>query len=259
MSNIDDFFPEDKVSKKDIEQNDRCEISESEQSEQSEQLINTDEGRDISGIPVLIGGNVHPDYKQVVDRIVFSYKKLPEIDYDKTYEELSQLNVKSQPTPTLQAINQQLQRVQGYKDRLSEIYKDVTRSYLFKKRAVNILSDALGRFSDAKSADKRKSDCVFMLSDFHRDLAEIEALSGTCDHILKNLDSFNNNLSRQITLIQSQLKIMDIGKGTLPDMDFSASSTDLYGTGDSTYGVGDSIFTEPFDPSKSISANEESF
>jgi hypothetical protein len=45
-----------------------------------------------------------------------------------------------------------------------------------------------------------------------------------CEHVLKNLDSNSNALSRQITIIQSQLKIFDIGRGALPDFDFNKSS-----------------------------------
>jgi hypothetical protein len=187
-----------------------------------ESLINKIEESDIEiYLPKVMGDNVPIEFQSLVDKWLAVYKRLPPLDYDKIQKELPELSVKSTPTSSLQMINQQLQRVQACKDRLAEIYQNVNFCYTFKKRAVNVLSDSWGRFASGSSADKRKSDCAYRLSDFSKDLAFIESLQNVCDHILKNLDSVNNNLSRQITIIQSQLKLMDIGRGALPDFDFN--------------------------------------
>ncbi|MFA7219428.1 MAG: hypothetical protein WC119_02910 [Synergistaceae bacterium] len=179
-----------------------------------------------SRFPKLIGpeSDYPASYRQVVDRFIALYAKLPIINYDELHKEISNLNVESKPTSTLQLINVRLQEIQGAKDRLAEIYQEVVRCYTIKKRAVNILTEAWNKFADGSSADKRKSDSAFRLSDFHADLAEVEALNIACDHSLKNLDSQSNAISRQITIIQSELKLFDIGRGSLPDFDFNKGS-----------------------------------
>lgn len=176
-----------------------------------------------SRFPKLIGSesDYPAAYRQVVDRFIALYAKLPIINYDELHKEIANLNVESKPTSTLQLINVRLQEIQGAKDRLAEIYQEVVRCYTIKKRAVNILTEAWNKFADGSSADKRKSDSAFRLSDFHADLAEVEALNIACDHSLKNLDSQSNAISRQITIIQSELKLFDIGRGSLPDFDFN--------------------------------------
>jgi len=130
--------------------------------------------------PKMVGKDCPNEYQNVVDRFLTLYAKLPDIDYDQLHEEIAELNVKSKPTSTLQLINVRLQEIQGAKDRLSEISQKVIRCHTIKKRAVNILSDAWNKFADGSSADKRKSDSAFRLSDFHADLSEVEALNNAC-------------------------------------------------------------------------------
>lgn len=182
------------------------------------------EERDDIRMPKLIGDDYPDAYVDVVNRFLEIYQTLPKINYDEIHKEVANLNVDSKPTPTLQLINLKLQKIQGSKDRLSEIYQEIVRCYTFKKRAVNILSDAWSKFADGSSQDKRKSDSSFRLSEFHADLAQIEALYNVCDHILRNLDSQSHAISRQITIIQSQLKLFDMGRGALPDFDFNQYS-----------------------------------
>ena len=177
-----------------------------------------------SNFPKLVGTNFTTEFKDIVSRFLMVYEGLPRLDYNQLHEEVAGLAVPSRPTPTLQLINLQLQKVQANKDRLAEIYVDVVRSFAVKKRLVNVLNEAYGKFAEGKSADKRKSDCAFRISDFHRDFAETEGLYVACEHVLKTLDSAGNTLSRQITIIQSQLKLFDMGRGSLPDFDFNNSS-----------------------------------
>jgi len=181
---------------------------------------NTDvEGLTESCVPSLRGDNFDEEYLKVVNRIKAQYSLLPKLDYDKMYKELSELNIKSSPTPNLQTLNDELQKVQAAKDRLSEIFIDVVRSFNFKERAVDILTDAWGRFTLEKNADGRKGDAQYRLSNFAIDLANTQGLLKACTHILKNLDSVHENLSRRITVYQLILKI-DLSRNALPDYDF---------------------------------------
>ena len=246
----DDFFDE-------LMKDDNSSHSEVSVVESSECKYSIDEKCTENYIPRLVGDNFPKDYKYVVDRFLAMYSTLPEMDYDAIHKEISELNVDSSPTPTLQLINLKLQRVQASKDRLAEIYQEVIRCYTFKKRAVNVLSESWNKFAEGSSADKRKSDSAFRLSEFHADLAQVESLYNVCEHILRNLDSQSNSISRQITIIQSQLKMFDMGRGALPDFDFNKSSLN-----EGFESLGEPVINENtncFDESKSKEAEELSF
>lgn len=173
-------------------------------------------------IPILMSGEVKipKDFDTMVKRILLSYECLPSFKYDEVYKELSQLSIKSCPTPTLQVLNLELEKVQAAKDRLSELFIDVLKSHSFKKRAVDILRDSWGRFSAEKSADRRKGEAAYIVSDFERDFASVDALLRASTHVLKNLDSLHDNLSRRVTVVQLQLKLLDFGRSALPDYNF---------------------------------------
>ena len=93
-------------------------------------------------IPSLRGEGYPSDYKGMADRVIWQYKMLPRLDYDAIYQELAELSIKCQPTPTLQVLNDEIQKVQGAKDRVAEIFIDVIKCYNFKKRAVDIAHHA---------------------------------------------------------------------------------------------------------------------
>ena len=168
----------------------------------------------------LVGDGYSQDYINVVKRIKKRYDLLPQFDYNAIYKELGDLSVKSCPTPSLATINDELHKIQGAKDRLSEILIEVIKSYNFKKRAVDILKDSWGKFTVEKNTEGRKGDSTFRLSWYLTDFAETESLFKACDHILKNLDSLNDNLSRRITIWQLMTKVGDIGRGSVPDLDY---------------------------------------
>ncbi len=185
-----------------------------------------------SSIPILTevnGAPYPPDFMTMFNRIVNQYKKLPKVDYEKIYKEIAELTIRSCPTPTLQVLNQELQRVQAAKERVTEIMTDLLESFLLKKRAVDILKDSWIIFSFESSADKRKGDAAFRLSDFDMDFTQVEAVLKAATHIAKNLDSLQENLSRRITIFQLQLKLHDIGRGALPEINFENDIDNEFG------------------------------
>ena len=177
-------------------------------------------------LPELVGENFPKSYLRMVERIKIQYRLLPSLNYDAIYEEFKVLSVPSVSTPTLQVINDQLHRVQAAKDRLAEIYIDVLKCYTLKKRSVDILQDAWMRFTEEKSADRRKADAIFRINEFLLDFASTESVLKASMHILKNLDSLHENLSRRITIWQLQLKLGDVGRNALPEIDYDATITD---------------------------------
>lgn len=180
----------------------------------------------IGTFPALRGEGFPSDYLKMVNRIRLQYDNLPVLDYDDIYKEISDLSIKSCPTPTLQVLNDEIQKVQGAKDRLSEIFVETLKCYTLKKRVVDILVDSWGKFTIEKNADGRKGDASFRLSNFLIDFATVEGLLKACTHILRNLDSLHDSLSRRITIIQLTMKLHDVGRGALPDFDFDRTVPD---------------------------------
>ena len=179
------------------------------------------ESKYTNSVPTIMGENFSSKFIQAVNQISLSYKMLPELNYDETYAEFADLNVAVSPTPTLQILNQELEKAQGAKERLAELDIAITQCYVFKERAVDILLEAILLYSDEKSADKRKGYAAISLMNFSLDLAKTESLYKGCKIILNNLISLQDTLSRKITNIQLQIKLMDTGRTMLPDFDFT--------------------------------------
>lgn len=187
-------------------------------------LARIEQEREAQDIPSLRGEGYPSDYIAMAERVKWQYEMLPKLDYDAIYQELAELSIKSCPTPTLQVLNDEIQKVQGAKDRVAEIFIEVVKCYNFKKRAVDILQDAWGKFTTEKNADARKGDAAFRLSNFMLDYASTEALLKASTHVLKNLDSLHDSLSRRITIYQLTMKLQDIGRSALPEYDFDKPS-----------------------------------
>jgi len=178
-------------------------------------------------LPELCGDGYSEDFIKMVERVKAAYRMLPVLQYSLLYRELADLSVTSSPTPTLQVLNDEIQRVQRAKDRLSEIMIKVLECHNIKKRLVDTLITAWGKFTVEKNAEARKGDGEFRLSNFTIDLAKAESLLKVCNHILKNLDSLHDSLSRRITINQLLLKMNDMGRGSLPDYRISDGSRDM--------------------------------
>lgn len=200
-------------------------VSEETKSENIETIDSTDSlavmGIKRDDFPKLIGDDFPQPYTAIADGIIIQYSRLPHLEYGDIYAELADLSIKSCPAPTLQVINDEIQKVQAAKDRLGEIYCEVLQNYHFKKRAVDILEAAWSKYTLEKNADKRKGDAIVRTSEFSTDYARVESLAKVCQHILKNLDSLHESLSRRITINQLLLKLNDMGRGSLPISDFN--------------------------------------
>jgi len=174
-------------------------------------------------IPELVGTDYPTEYLSLVEMLQYQYSGLPKLDYKKIYKELPDLNVRSVQSPTLQMINDEIQRIQAAKERLGDIYMNVERNFFLKKRAVDILESAWYKYTCEKSADKRKGDAVVRISNFSADLATTESCYKVCQHIIKNLDDAHESLSRQITVNQLLLKMNDYGRsGGMPEYDMGS-------------------------------------
>jgi hypothetical protein len=107
-------------------------------------------------------------------------------------------------------------------------------------------------FSKAGSADKRKADSIFRISEFDDDYTAIDALLRTAMHIAKNLDSVQDLLSRRITIVNLQLKMHDLGRHSVPDHDFGGASLE----GDAFDAVSETIGTPVENDKKDEESNK---
>jgi len=193
-------------------------ISEQEQDNGGEEFV------DLARLPRILGSDIPDAFRIAYDRALACYQELPLLDEAELYAELSDLTIHSKPTKSVELINQELQRVQAASERLSEIVVNVTRCYTIKKRMVDILSAAWTKFSKEKAKEQREGDAHLRLIEFETDLVKTEALKQATDHIVKNLQSLQSNLSRRITVFQLQLNLQNLGRGALPEYDFNETA-----------------------------------
>lgn len=173
-------------------------------------------------LPKLMGDlkGIDPDYIIMSERILSQYKMLPSF-CDSIYQEIKELKVADNETPTPHALMLALEKTQAAKERLGEIFLDVVKTHTFKKRAIDILKDSYGKFAQAKNAEARKGEAAFIVSDFEIDFAILDSIFRACLHILKILDDRQESLSRRITVWQTQIKTMDNNRGISPDFNYN--------------------------------------
>jgi hypothetical protein len=177
-------------------------------------------------LPNLIGEDVPEEYKEIYLSFRQQYAMLPVLNYKEIYSELGDLSIESTPSPTMQVINDEIQKIQGCKDRLSQIYNDVCQNFYFKKRAVDVLEKSWAKYTHEKNSEKRKGDAAAKVSLFYEDFARTEACFHVCQHILKNLDSNHESLSRRIMVNGQLLKMNDYGRGGgIPERDYNSPSS----------------------------------
>jgi len=175
-------------------------------------------------VPQLQGDDYPQEFLRMVDMIHHYYRLMPQVDYQSTMAELSTLTVENIPTPTLQLINQQLQRVQAVKERVSEIMREILPAHAMKKRYLDLLQDSWGKFASGKSADIRKADAIFRFYQFDADLTATDGLMKAATHVAKNLDSLQEILSRRITIVSLELKMHELGRTSMPGYEFTGPS-----------------------------------
>jgi hypothetical protein len=157
------------------------------------------------------------DFQRIVDKSTELLKSLTPVeeDYPKVYEELKNLNVATSSNPSLQQISVEMQKVQSAKDRVSQILVDVHRNFIVRKRVCELLREGWVPFSSHSAAEKRRGESFVKMSQFIESASEAECLYKAAAHIMENLDSKHESLSRQITVYNLALKLNDFSGGSL--------------------------------------------
>lgn len=166
---------------------------------------------ELKDTPNVVGEGFHPDFLALVNKVRRSYTRLPYLNSEEIFSEISNLYVPLKENYSLSSLSMDIHKVQAARERMAQIDIEVSRCHVFKKRAVNILLAAWGKFTGEKNAEGRKGDGSFRMSEFELDLADTESIAKGCNGMISNLESSHSALSRRVTLAQNQLKIRELG------------------------------------------------
>lgn len=145
--------------------------------------------------------------QDIEDLVKQMLSTLPRINRDKLRKEMVNMDVPVFETPTTFDINNGLAKAQGYKDRLVEIYMIAQRDYKLRKRCVEMLFDAYNVISKASSFDKRKGEATMKYPTLLLQLEASETFLEEVEQFMANLKTAGDSISRQGSLIQSQIVI----------------------------------------------------
>jgi hypothetical protein len=137
---------------------------------------------------------------------------LPKLNKRALRNEMDNMTVNIPESPTTFDINEGLSKSQGYKDRLVEIHRMADREYRLRKRLVNMLLDAAQYMSKGRSKDKRRGEATMRYPIHLMQLESAKIFAEEVKETLKNIKSIQDSVSRQGTMIQSQLKLGEYRK-----------------------------------------------
>lgn len=159
------------------------------------------------------------ELEKVVDSIIAT---LPKLNRRKLRAEIETFQVALSQTPTTHDINEGLALAQGYKDRLSEIYMMALREQKTRSRCVDLLFDANNVISKGKSADVRRGEATMKYPMHLIQLEGAETFLKEVEHILQNVKSAHEAISRQASVMQIQLQLGEVRKA--PTKEYSTNS-----------------------------------
>lgn len=150
------------------------------------------------------------DDVETIAKTVFG--TLPIINYSSIRKEIDEMHVDTYPAPTTFQINEGLYKVQGYKERLSEITDIVEHEYSVRKRAVEMLFEANQAVSKQSSADKRKGEATIRYPILLLKLESITAFKQEISNCMNNIRSAGDTISRQASVISMQIALGEYRK-----------------------------------------------
>lgn len=153
------------------------------------------------------------DLERMVSQMMNTLPKLRRSDLR---DEMENMIVPLQQTPTTFDINKGLALVQGYKDRLTEIHTLAMQEYRLRKRCVEMLFDANNLISKAPSADKRKGEATMKYPVMLLQLEASETFVKEVEQILNNIKSTGEFVSRQGSILSAQISLNEYAKRSKP-------------------------------------------
>lgn len=173
-------------------------VQSSKEFEETLTTLNENNSKPISGLEEL---------EQIVNEMLST---LPRINRNSIRKEMENMNVDLKQSPHTSDLNEGLAKSQGYKDRLAEIYTLALREFKLRSRCVDMLFDANNVVSKGKSADVRRGEATMRYPMLLIQLEAAESFMKEVEHVLQNIKSAHESVSRQVSVAQIQLQLGEI-------------------------------------------------
>ena len=152
------------------------------------------------------------DLEKIVNSILDT---IPRINRNALRREMEEMKVRLSDNPTTKDLNEGLSLSQAYKDRLAEIYSMAMREFKTRERCVDMLFDAFKHLeAKGKSAEQRQGEATVKYPMHLIQLQASETFMKEVEHVLNNIKSAHEAVSRQVSIAQIQLQLGEIRRGT---------------------------------------------
>jgi hypothetical protein len=138
------------------------------------------------------------DFDRIVTSLTNKIMATGDIDYPALRTELRGYSVALIETNDPNALADELSKIQGFRDRVLEIERELTDNYYTHKRVVEILTEGWPKFSQEKSAEKREGEAQLKLSQFIMAANDAELAWRYAFNVRKNLESQQQTVFQQI-------------------------------------------------------------
>lgn len=137
---------------------------------------------------------------------------LPKLDRGSLRLEMNGMFVTVSENPTTKELTEGLAKTQAYKDRLSEIYMLANAEYKTRKRCTEMLIDAYSVTSKGSNSEKRRGEATMKYPNIIIAYHASEVFLEEVEHILANIKSAADIISRQVSVMQIQLSLGEFRK-----------------------------------------------
>ena len=151
--------------------------------------------------------NDKTDFDRICHALSNRLVALGDIDCAALGEELHRLSAPLSDSPDPEVLARDLSRIQAFKDRAVEIVRVLTKAHLTHKRVVEILTKGWPKHSEEKSAEKRVGEALLKFSNFIMVASDVESIYRHALGVMTNLESQQENVSRQISCAMVAAKI----------------------------------------------------
>lgn len=148
------------------------------------------------------------DLEKMIDQIIAT---LPRLDRYKLRKEMENMVVSLRQNPGTKDLTEGLAFAQGYKSRLAEIYNMALREYRLRNRCMDMLINAfIATEAKGKSADARQGEATMKYPMLLIHLEGSETFLKEVEHVLQNIKSAMDAISRQVSVMQIEVSIGEI-------------------------------------------------
>lgn len=152
---------------------------------------------------------------------------LPRLNRNSLRREMENMKLELKSSPTTLDLNNGLATAQGYKDRLAEIYSLAVREFKLRTRCNDMLINAfIATEAKGKSADARQGEAAMRYPMHFIQLEASESFMKEVEHVLANIKSAHESVSRQVSIAQIQLQLGEIRR-ELPGTNYNREAEEI--------------------------------